>query len=549
MLQVGKMSERKMELLEQAIMECAGTYYEINLTRDVIPGSVKQIYEGKEYDVNKSIGLGENTKFSEFIAFWTGQLPEEEKKEFSRFASIASLLERYQAGEHHVSYRFWTQEAVFMKPMLVEFHIHMYQEEESADVLAIAYLIDMTVSYEQQKYKQQLEESLTAEKHANESKTNYLRRISHDIRTPINSILGMIEMADMYRDDVGKLQELKMKTQGALNYLLSMVNSILDVGKMESGKVELEHKPFNLISVLVKELPIIELQASDHGLSFYGGKELSEFKHRYLIGSPTHINRLLMNLANNAIKYNRKGGSVTVYCREIASDEDTATYQFVCEDTGIGMSEEFQKHAFESYSQEGKSEVTHQGTGLGLSIVKEIVDQMNGTIKLESKENVGTRFTVTIPFEINKNPDVITEEADDTPIDLGNAKILVADDNELNREVLQVMLVREGAVISMAANGQEALQKFEQSPTFYYDCILMDVTMPIMDGLESIRRIRKLDRADAANIPIFAMTANAFQEDVRESMEAGATEHLTKPLDMERVKRSIQNALIYSKNN
>lgn len=543
-----EMNSRKTELLQHALTECAGTYYEVNLTQDLIPGSVRQICDGKEYDVNENIGLGKNVKFSEFVSFWAEKLEEKDREAFCSFTSIPALLERYQKGEAHVSYRFWTQEAHSMSPMLTEFHIRMYQEEELGDILAIAYLVDLTAQYKEQEYKRQLKESLKAEQYANESKTNYLRRISHDIRTPINGILGMMEMSDMYKDDSEKLQDIKKKTQASLNYLLSMVNSILDVGKMESGKIDLEEKPFNLISVLMKQIPILEMQAIDHGLTFRGGREMSTFQHRYLIGSPTHINRLLMNLASNAVKYNRKGGSVTVYCREISSTEDVAVYQFICEDTGIGMSEEFQKHAFDSFAQEGKVEAMKQGSGLGLSIVRQLVDQMNGSIQLESKENVGSRFTVTIPFKINKDIDAANEQ-EDVPINLSNAKILIADDNEINREVLQMMLEREGALVAMSENGLEALQKFGQSPCFYYDCILMDVTMPVMDGLEAIRQIRALDRADVKEIPIFAMTANAFQEDVQASLLAGATDHLTKPLDIAQVKRRIQNAVSSSKNN
>ena len=376
---------------------------------------------------------------------------------------------------------------------------------------------------------------------ANQAKTDFLRHMSHDIRTPLNGIYGMIEIADRHRGDVEKLQECRRKTLSAMDYLLSLVNNVLDIGKLETGELELEHRPFDLVTLLQKQLPIVETQATENGLIYRGGKEYSTIRHRYLMGSPVHLNRVLMNISNNAIKYNRRGGSVLVYCTELSSDDTTAVYQFVCSDTGIGMSQEFQKRAFEPFTQEGREAVTsYNGSGLGLSIVKEMVARMNGTIDLQSEEGVGTTFTVTIPFEIDGTIHESGEKAEQTPVDVKGWHALLAEDNELNREIAQILLEDEGLIVTPVGNGAEAVQKFADSRPGEYDFIFMDIMMPVMNGLKAAKMIRGLDREDARTVPILAMTANAFSDDIRQSIEAGMNLHLMKPLDAEKLHQSIQ---------
>ena len=377
---------------------------------------------------------------------------------------------------------------------------------------------------------------------ANQAKTDFLRRMSHDIRTPINGIMGMIEVADRHRGDKEVLEECREKTLGAMEYLLSLVNNVLDIGKLESGELELEHRPFDLIPLLMQQLSVVGTQASESGVNFYGGREFSVIKHRYLIGSPVHLNRVLMNLANNAIKYNRRGGSVTLYCTELSSDDTTAVYQFTCSDTGLGMSEEFQKHAFDPFTQEGKQSLsTYNGSGLGLSIVKSIVEEMHGTIALKSQEGVGSTFTITIPFAIDlQETSRETVQPQRPPIDVTGCRALLVEDNELNREIAEILLEDEGLVVDCVFNGQEAVNIFTATRPGTYDYIFMDITMPVMDGLEATRRIRALDRPDAKTVPIIAMTANAFQDDIQQSFRAGMNAHLLKPLDFKKVKATVQ---------
>ena len=376
-------------------------------------------------------------------------------------------------------------------------------------------------------------------KKANSAKTDFLRHMSHDIRTPLNGIIGMINISERYYGDKERLYECKAKVMESMDYLQSLLNNVLDIGKVESGTLQLVNKPFDLVAMLVKQISIIETNAKEYGISFEGGASMSTFHHRYVIGSEKYLNRLLMNLAGNAVKYNRSGGKVILYFNEISSDDKTAVFEFVCSDTGLGMSEEFQKHAFESYAREGKETTNgYSGAGLGLSIVKDIVDMMNGTIRLESKENVGTTFTVTIPLEIDYNAEKEQQKKVEKP-DLSGKSVLVVEDNELNLEIAKMLLEDEKMVVTTAENGEEAVDIVSQSVPGRFDFIFMDIMMPVMDGLEAARQIRTLNRKDTKEVPIIAMTANAFQDDIRECIDAGMNAHIAKPIDIEKVKMTI----------
>ena len=401
-------------------------------------------------------------------------------------------------------------------------------------ILILGFLRKARIAEEKAKEAQQ-----QAEK-ANSAKTDFLRHMSHDIRTPLNGIIGMINISERYYGNKEKLYECKEKVMESLDYLQSLLNNVLDIGKVESGTLQLEHKPFDLVAMLVKQISLVETNAKEYGISFEGGASMSTFHHRYFIGSEEYLNRLLMNLAGNAVKYNRRGGKVILYFNEISSDDKTAIFEFVCSDTGVGMSEEFQKHAFESYAREGKETTNgYSGAGLGLSIVKDIVDRMNGTIKLESKENVGTTFTVTIPLEIDHNAEKEQQKKEERP-DLSGKRVLLVEDNELNREIAQMLLEDEKMIVTTAENGKEAVDIISQSVPGRFDFIFMDIMMPVMDGLEATRQIRTLNRKDTKEIPIIAMTANAFQDDVRECIDAGMNAHIAKPIDSKKIEDTLK---------
>ena len=397
--------------------------------------------------------------------------------------------------------------------------------------------------HEREQREEQMHRAMLEAERANASKTTFLRHMSHDIRTPLNGIVGMLDMMERYDSDPEKRAECRQKMVDSTNYLLSLVNNILDMNKLESGKVELEEKPFNIAEVLMSCLTVASEQAAEAGIKLLGGVEASSVKHRYLVGSPVHLNRILMNLASNAIKYNRPGGSLSVSAVELSCANDVAVFQFTCADTGIGMSKEFQQHAFDAFSQEERAlNPTRAGSGLGLAIVKEFTELMGGSIKLESEEGEGSIFTVTLPFKL----DTAHEEtqAEELPqVDLSGKHALLAEDNALNAEIAQMLLEDLGITSDLAVNGQEAVSKFNAAPEGTYDVVLMDIMMPIMNGLDAARAIRALNRADAKGVAIVAMTANAFQDDIRASMEAGMNGHITKPLYRDRVEEALAAAL------
>ncbi len=387
-------------------------------------------------------------------------------------------------------------------------------------------------------YKKELLEAAQKADAANIAKTQFLQRMSHDIRTPINGICGMLEVAEYYADDLDKQADCRAKIRDASNILLELINEVLDMGKLESGEVELLHEPFNLHEVLEEVIVVIEKLAIEQGIIVTQND--MDVTHWNLIGSEPHVKRLIMNILSNAVKYNKKNGSITISCHELPSTtKDQALIEFTCSDTGIGMSEEYQKKIYEPFTQENNGiHSKYGGTGLGMPIVKGLVTKMNGTITFDSIEGQGTTFVVTIPFEINTELDKKENENKPT-YSIQGLNILLVEDNELNMEISEFALETSGAKITKAWNGKEAVDKFSSSQIHEYDVILMDVMMPVLTGYEATQIIRKLDRPDAKTIPIIAMTANAFSEDRKKSKEAGMDGHIAKPLDIDNVIETI----------
>ena len=383
----------------------------------------------------------------------------------------------------------------------------------------------------EQKHQRELREAAVKAESANRAKTEFLQRMSHDIRTPINGIRGMVEIGDHYSTDLAKQAECRRKIWDASTLLLELVNEVLDMGKLESGEVVLENRPFNVIALQSTIRFTLERAAAERGITI---TDDTDVPHPHLIGSPLHVKRLLMNILSNAVKYNKDNGSIALTCRELRSDDTTAWIEFTCADTGIGMSEEFQKHLYEPFTQEhSDARSTYNGTGLGMAITKSLVEKMGGEIECRSKLGEGTTYRITIPFAIDTSADPADgEETARLPDASPNGmKVLLAEDNDLNMEIAVFVLENAGVTVTQARNGKEALDLFAASAPGTFDAILMDIMMPVMDGYQATRAIRKLDRPDAGNIPILAMTANAFTEDRRRAYEAGMNEHLTKPLE------------------
>ena len=384
----------------------------------------------------------------------------------------------------------------------------------------------------EREFREQLMESAEKAEQANHAKTEFLQRMSHDIRTPINGIRGMIEIANYYKDDPDKQTECRKKIWDASGLLLELVNEVLDMGKLESGEIMLEEREFDLKELLDSVGMVVDKQARERGITII--TDGYPVEHCCLLGSPLHLRRLLMNIISNAVKYNRVGGEIRLGCCEKPSaDPETAQIEFTCADTGIGMSEEFQKHVFEPFAQErNTARSEYGGTGLGMPIVKSLAEKMGGTLSFVSRQGVGTTFTLSLPFRIchapekrNKPKRLLQTSS------IAGLHVLVAEDNRMNMEIAEFVLNVEEASIIKAVNGEEAVRIFADSRPGEIDAILMDVMMPVMDGLEATRRIRAMKRPDARTIPIIAMTANAFAEDRQLAFAAGMDMHIAKPLE------------------
>ena len=387
-----------------------------------------------------------------------------------------------------------------------------------------------------EKYKAELLIAAKKAEAANRAKTEFLQRMSHDIRTPINGICGLINMADHCADDMEKQTEYRTKVKEASNLLLELVNDVLDMSKLESGEVILEEIPFDLSRISREVLVVIEQMAAEQNIRIVWEKK--EITHRKFIGSPGYVKRVMMNILSNAVKYNRKNGHIYISCREIPSGQpEMTTIEFVCRDTGIGMTDEFQKHIFEPFAQEhAGSRTKFAGTGLGMPIAKKLIETMGGTITFESENGAGTTFVIRIPFKIDLNSDKREEKKDVSDgKSIKGLHILLAEDNELNMEIAEFVLQNEGAVVTKAWNGQEAVERFKKSEPGEFDAILMDIMMPVMNGYEAAKTIRSMDRKDAKAIPIIAMTANAFTEDRIRAKEAGMDQHIAKPIDIKTI--------------
>lgn len=448
---------------------------------------------------------------------------------------VEGLLKNYQHGKKFYEFEYYANNMNSYQRMT----ILMTTNDENGHVTACVIGHDITEQKMQvlsarkalADANKELQIALFEAEKANSAKSQFLSRMSHDIRTPMNGILGMARIAKETIEDKGRVLVALNKIEKAGKQLEMLINDVLDMSRLESGRTELAHKVFDINELLASGGDDLEEMIKDKKLRLKG----SHFNntHHMLIGSPLHLRRITQNIISNAVKYNRENGSLEAWLDEIPVDNKHSIFCFKVTDTGIGMSQEYIEHLFEPFSRGvNDAGTTYQGTGLGMAIVKELVDLMGGKIEVESDLNVGTTFTLKIPFELYFG-DIEKEEKEvEEDGNLEGMRFLVVEDNQLNMEIIQFILEEAGAVISMASDGKDAVEKFIHTPEGNYDVILMDIMMPVMDGLEATRRIRALEREDAKTIPIIAMTANAFTEDVFKSREAGMNDHLAKPIDV-----------------
>lgn len=383
---------------------------------------------------------------------------------------------------------------------------------------------------QEMEYKRQLLQAAEQEKRANIAKTDFLRRMSHDIRTPINGIRGMVDICRFNLGNREKEEECLDKIMSASGFLLDLVNDVLDMNKLESGEIAIKEEPFELTKIINEVSSVIGTQADEQCIDYSVDRGSIEYDN--LIGSSLHLRQILQNILSNAIKYNVHNGSVRFSYSENAADDDTVKVTFICEDTGIGMSEEFQQIAFEPFAQESSNARTaYKGTGLGLAITKRFIEIMGGEIEFISRQNVGTEFTIILPFKINRNVTEAKNSKYDAQMSIEGLKVLVAEDNEMNMEIVSFILDNAGARTVGVSDGREALDTYMNSDVNEYDVILLDIMMPVMDGLETAEKIRKSGREDAGTIIIIAMSANAFYDDIERSIKAGMNTHIAKPID------------------
>ncbi len=382
----------------------------------------------------------------------------------------------------------------------------------------------------------ELEASLKREAKANAAKTSFLSRMTHDIRTPLNGIIGLLKINEAHAENTALVNSNREKMLVSANHLLSLINDMLQMSKLEDGEVVLSHEIMDLNQLSKDILTIVSQRAAEAGITLEYDKSSDRAEYPVVYGSPLHVRQLFLNIYGNCIKYNNVGGKVITKFENISNDgnNNIVTYKWIIRDTGIGMSEEFMEHIFEPFAQEHTDAGSvYNGTGLGMAIVKSLVDKMGGTINVKSRLNEGSEFTIILPFEAADETAAVREAEPDKKVSIEGVRLLIAEDNELNAEIVQMLLYDEGASVTIVSDGQQAVDTFKDNPPGTFDAILMDVMMPKLDGLSATQLIRQMDRPDAGIIPIIAMTANAFYEDARKCIQAGMNAHLSKPLQME----------------
>lgn len=522
--------EREHTQYSEALLNDCLYFYEFDVTDGYIR---KEFHITDEYDPFYDLDIKLPIYYDYFNIYRGKELgmkaytPKED-----RCWTCEGLREAYKKGKRSVEIRYdseqmpgeWTATIILTEDP-VDNHLH-----------AVYICKDVTEFRELEKRRQnELEMALQKAQNASNAKSNFLSRMSHDIRTPLNGIIGLMEIGEKHKDDYELINANRKKAMIAANHLLSLINDVLDMSKLEDGNTKLAREPFDFYDVCSEAVAICEIRARENGIQLIYD-DAAESKCRHLYGSPLHVRQILLNILNNSVKYNKPGGYIKFSSKLLSYDDETAVYRITIEDSGIGMSKEYLKHLYEPFTQERcDARSRYQGTGMGMTIVKALVDKMNGSIDVYSRVGVGTKFDITIPFEIDTNPQEIEDVAKPEANDITDMNILVAEDNELNMEIIEYLLTDGGAKVTKASNGLEAYKEFLEKPAGSFDVILMDIMMPELDGYEATKRIRSSDKPDAATVPIIAMTANAFAEDVEQAKKAGMNVHLAKPIDVKKM--------------
>ena len=483
--------------------------------------------------MQEALGIeGKNLTEEEIYEFWHSRIPEEELPSVE--ASVQEMLEG-KVSEN--TYRWEHPEKGII---YVRCGGAAYKMEGKKQILG-GYHGDVTkLVLEERNRQQELKKAKKAAERANVAKTSFLSRMSHDIRTPLNGIIGLLKIDEQHADNRELVDANREKIRVSADHLQSLINDVLQMSKLENGEFNLEYEALDLNQLSRDVLTIVEMRAAEAGITLEYGKDSDEVKYPYVYGSALHLRQIFVNVYSNAIKYNHVGGRIMTHFKLLGQEGDQVRYEWQISDTGIGMKPEFLEHIFEPFAQERTdARSIYRGTGLGMAIVKSLIDRMGGTIEVTSEEGVGSTFRIELSFRIAAKEELIEKKEQLKEGSVEGLHLLMAEDNELNAEIAKLQLEEAGAEVTVVKDGQQAVELFEKLPAATFDAILMDIMMPVMDGLSATRAIRALEREDAGEIPIIAMTANAFEEDEKKSLEAGMNAHLSKPLKIELVVATI----------
>ena len=483
--------------------------------------------------MQEALGIeGKNLTEEEIYEFWHSRIPEEELPSVE--ASVQEMLEG-KVSEN--TYRWEHPEKGII---YVRCGGAAYKMEGKKQILG-GYHGDVTkLVLEERNRQQELKKAKEAAERANVAKTSFLSRMSHDIRTPLNGIIGLLKIDEQHADNRELVDANREKIRVSADHLQSLINDVLQMSKLENGEFNLEYEALDLNQLSRDVLTIVEMRAAEAGITLEYGKDSDEVKYPYVYGSALHLRQIFVNVYSNAIKYNHVGGRIMTHFKLLGQEGDQVRYEWQISDTGIGMKPEFLEHIFEPFAQERTdARSIYRGTGLGMSIVKSLIDRMGGTIEVTSEEGVGSTFRIELSFRIAAKEELIEKKERLKEGSVEGLHLLMAEDNELNAEIAKLQLEEAGAEVTVVKDGQQAVELFEKLPAATFDAILMDIMMPVMDGLSATRAIRALEKEDAGEIPIIAMTANAFEEDEKKSLEAGMNAHLSKPLKIELVVATI----------
>ena len=502
---------------------------------DLKADTYKEVFADGHFVMDDSKSV--ETAQSAFLNVIYNFASEDYRAQLEEFCNHSTLSERL-ADTNTISLDYLSKSGEWLSARYI-----VQSRDESGRVDKVLFLMQQIDAQKRKEleYQQQLKQTAEDARLANEAKTNFLRRMSHDIRTPLNGIIGLLNIDKAHFDDAELVRENHDKMMLSANHLLSLISDVLQMSKLEGGDAMLTHEIVSIADLSRDVVNIIIGRAVEAGIQWEYEKNKSFIPFPYVYGSPVHLRQIFLNIYGNCIKYNKPGGKITTTVQNLPAEEGMCKYKWIISDTGIGMSQEFLKHIFEPFVQaKNDMRTTYQGIGLGMAIVKALLDQMGGTIEIFSEEGIGTTFEMVIPFEVAPSPEELEAENKGDNIDIHGLRLMLVEDNELNAEIAQMLLSDEGAEIVTVVNGAQAVELFNSNEPEFFDAILMDMMMPVMDGVTATKAIRALSRSDAKEIPIIAMTANAFKEDEMRCLAAGMNAHIAKPLDMAVLKRALK---------